>query len=45
MTRSPRLEDVALAAGVSRQTVSNVINSPGLVREETRERVDRKSVV
>lgn len=41
MSRSPRLEDVALAAGVSRQTVSNVINAPGLVREETRERVRR----
>ncbi len=41
MARSPRLEDVALAAGVSRQTVSNVINSPGIVREDTRERVSR----
>lgn len=33
------LEDVAARARVSRQTVSNVINSPGIVREETRERV------
>jgi DNA-binding LacI/PurR family transcriptional regulator len=41
VARSPRLEDVALAAGVSRQTVSNVINSPGIVREDTRERVAR----
>jgi DNA-binding LacI/PurR family transcriptional regulator len=30
---------VADRAGVSRQTVSNVINSPDVVREETRERV------
>jgi DNA-binding LacI/PurR family transcriptional regulator len=30
---------VARRAGVSRQTVSNVINTPGVVREETRERV------
>ncbi|MER7797872.1 LacI family DNA-binding transcriptional regulator [Microbacterium sp. NPDC096154] len=41
MERAPRLQDVAAAAGVSRQTVSNVINSPGLVREDTRERVSR----
>nr|WP_238439592.1 LacI family DNA-binding transcriptional regulator [Microbacterium sp. JZ31] len=41
MARSPRLEDVALAAGVSRQTVSNVINSPDVVRAATRERVSR----
>ncbi|WP_235007998.1 LacI family DNA-binding transcriptional regulator [Microbacterium timonense] len=39
MTKAPTVEDVALAAGVSRQTVSNVLNSPGIVREETRERV------
>lgn len=31
--------DVALAAGVSRQTVSNVLNSPELVRPATREKV------
>ena len=30
---------VAQRAGVSRQTVSNVINTPDVVREETRERV------
>ncbi|GAA3650457.1 LacI family DNA-binding transcriptional regulator [Microbacterium marinilacus] len=41
MGRLPRLEDVAAAAGVSRQTVSNVINSPGIVRDDTRERVSR----
>lgn len=35
----PTVEDVALAAGVSRQTVSNVLNTPGIVRESTRERV------
>ncbi|MFC5827727.1 LacI family DNA-binding transcriptional regulator [Nonomuraea insulae] len=33
------IADVARRASVSRQTVSNVLNSPGLVREETRERV------
>src|SRR4051794_29042508 len=31
--------DVARAAGVSRQTVSNVLNAPDVVREETRRRV------
>ena len=30
---------VARRAGVSRQTVSNVLNTPDVVREETRERV------
>lgn len=39
MNRSATIEDVARAAGVSRQTVSNVINSPQIVREETRARV------
>jgi DNA-binding LacI/PurR family transcriptional regulator len=40
MTQRPAtIEDVARSAGVSRQTVSNVINSPAIVREETRERV------
>lgn len=39
MSRMPTVDDVALAAGVSRQTVSNVLNSPGIVRETTRERV------
>jgi DNA-binding LacI/PurR family transcriptional regulator len=35
----PTVEDVAARAGVSRQTVSNVLNSPDIVRLETRERV------
>jgi DNA invertase Pin-like site-specific DNA recombinase len=38
VNRSATIEDVARAAGVSRQTVSNVINSPQIVREETRAR-------
>ena len=37
----PTVEDVARAAGVSRQTVSNVLNSPQIVRESTRERVEK----
>lgn len=37
----PTVDDVAQAAGVSRQTVSNVLNSPAIVRETTRERVER----
>ncbi|MDX3762286.1 LacI family DNA-binding transcriptional regulator [Streptomyces mirabilis] len=37
---APTLVDVARAAGVSRQTVSNVINAPERVRPETRERVE-----
>jgi DNA-binding LacI/PurR family transcriptional regulator len=36
----PTVLDVAEAAGVSRQTVSNVLNSPALVRPETREKVE-----
>ncbi|MBN9175805.1 MAG: LacI family DNA-binding transcriptional regulator [Microbacterium sp.] len=39
MHRSATIEDVARAAGVSRQTVSNVLNTPAIVRDETRERV------
>ncbi|GAB3393964.1 LacI family DNA-binding transcriptional regulator [Humibacter soli] len=39
MSRLPTVHDVALAAGVSRQTVSNVLNSPAIVRPDTRERV------
>src|SRR4051794_36939309 len=35
----PTVTDVARVAGVSRQTVSNVLNAPELVREETRQRV------
>ncbi|PUB26969.1 LacI family transcriptional regulator [Promicromonospora sp. AC04] len=41
MAKAPTVEDVARAAGVSRQTVSNVLNSPGIVRGPTRERVQR----
>lgn len=41
MAKLPTVEDVALAAGVSRQTVSNVLNSPAIVKEATRERVER----
>jgi DNA-binding LacI/PurR family transcriptional regulator len=37
--RLPTVTDVAEAAGVSRQTVSNVLNTPEIVRPETRERV------
>lgn len=37
----PTLESVAQRARVSRQTVSNVINSPELVRPKTRERVEQ----
>lgn len=39
--KGPTVEDVARAAGVSRQTVSNVLNTPAIVRESTRERVER----
>jgi DNA-binding LacI/PurR family transcriptional regulator len=39
MERMPTVDDVAEAAQVSRQTVSNVINSPQIVRESTRLRV------
>ncbi|WP_322411743.1 LacI family DNA-binding transcriptional regulator [Microbacterium invictum] len=41
MAKAPTVEDVARRAGVSRQTVSNVINTPAIVREETRARVQR----
>ena len=37
--RPATIDDVAREAGVSRQTVSNVINSPAIVRDATRERV------
>ncbi|MBN9211623.1 MAG: transcriptional regulator [Microbacterium sp. 71-36] len=40
MTKAPTVEDVARVAGVSRQTVSNVVNTPGIVREATRLRVE-----
>ncbi|GAA3455482.1 LacI family DNA-binding transcriptional regulator [Dactylosporangium matsuzakiense] len=36
----PTVEDVARAAGVSRQTVSNVLNAPERVRPQTRARVE-----
>lgn len=36
---APTLQDVARAAGVSRQTVSNVLHAPERVRPATRERV------
>ncbi|PPF54664.1 LacI family transcriptional regulator, partial [Clavibacter michiganensis] len=39
MAGLPTVSDVAERAGVSRQTVSNVINSPDIVRPATRERV------
>lgn len=37
----PTLVDVAKAAGVSRQTVSNVLHAPDRVRPATRERVEQ----
>jgi DNA-binding LacI/PurR family transcriptional regulator len=40
MTRLPTVTDVGLAAGVSRQTVSNVLNAPELVKPETRAKVE-----
>ena len=39
MAQLPTVEDVAALAGVSRQTVSNVLNTPEIVRPATRERV------
>lgn len=39
MTTRPTLDSVAQRARVSRQTVSNVINSPGIVRADTADRV------
>lgn len=41
MAKAPTVEDVAAHAGVSRQTVSNVLNTPDIVRPATRERVLR----
>ncbi|WP_404433787.1 LacI family DNA-binding transcriptional regulator [Microbacterium lacus] len=41
MAKAPTVEDVARAAGVSRQTVSNVLNTPSIVRDATRERVEK----
>ncbi|KAA9089033.1 LacI family DNA-binding transcriptional regulator [Microbacterium radiodurans] len=40
MAKAPTVEDVARIAGVSRQTVSNVLNTPGIVRLSTRLRVE-----
>lgn len=39
MSRRPTIKDVALAARVSAVTVSRVVNSPELVQQATRERV------
>lgn len=39
MAARPTLNSVAMRASVSRQTVSNVINSPGIVSSHTAERV------
>ena len=39
MAQLPTVEDVARVANVSRQTVSNVLNSPEIVKEATRTRV------
>ncbi|GAA1001373.1 LacI family DNA-binding transcriptional regulator [Subtercola frigoramans] len=41
MKRLATISDVAEAAGVSKQTVSNVLNTPAIVRPDTRERVQR----
>lgn len=38
--KAPTVDDVARVAGVSRQTVSNVVNAPDIVRETTRLRVE-----
>ena len=38
-SRRPSMADVAARAGVSYQTVSRVLNQPGIVRSETRDRV------
>ncbi|WP_382307194.1 LacI family DNA-binding transcriptional regulator [Herbiconiux sp. UC225_62] len=40
MSALPTIHDVARVAGVSRQTVSNVLNTPAIVRPDTRERVE-----
>jgi len=41
MVKPATVEDVARAAGVSRQTVSNVLNTPDIVRPATRDKVAR----
>ncbi|MDF2665335.1 MAG: transcriptional regulator [Microbacterium sp.] len=40
MAKAPTVDDVARVAGVSRQTVSNVVNTPDIVKEATRLRVE-----
>ena len=40
MGQLPTIHDVAAVAGVSRQTVSNVLNAPSMVRPATREKVE-----
>ncbi|HWR84951.1 MAG TPA: LacI family DNA-binding transcriptional regulator [Rhodoglobus sp.] len=40
MAQLPTVDDVARVANVSRQTVSNVLNAPDIVRAETRARVE-----
>jgi DNA-binding LacI/PurR family transcriptional regulator len=40
MPRLPTVSDVGRVAGVSRQTVSNVLNAPDVVRPDTRARVE-----
>ena len=40
MAQLPTIEDVARAADVSRQTVSNVLNTPDIVKAATRTRVE-----
>jgi DNA-binding LacI/PurR family transcriptional regulator len=40
MSAMPTVLDVGRVAGVSRQTVSNVLNSPDIVKPETRARVE-----
>ncbi|MDF1587340.1 LacI family DNA-binding transcriptional regulator [Marinimicrococcus flavescens] len=41
IARRPTIKDVARAAGVSAVTVSRVVNTPGQVQQETRERIER----
>jgi DNA-binding LacI/PurR family transcriptional regulator len=41
LAQLPTIDDVARLAQVSRQTVSNVLNSPEIVRPETQERVQQ----
>lgn len=40
MGQLPTVDDVARVASVSRQTVSNVLNAPEIVKPETRDRVE-----